>query len=138
MIFRTCSKLYRYVFYKLYRWSEAVNSKHERHEINAVMMLSLVVIANLGTIPAVIQLITGYEAFRILAIPKYYGAVIAIFMMIANFTLLKKYGFKKIIQEFSHERVPQQKFGNVLVTCYVLGSFLLLFASFALVAIRDY
>jgi ABC-type transporter Mla maintaining outer membrane lipid asymmetry permease subunit MlaE len=83
-MFKTCSKLYRYVFYKLYRWSEAVNSNHERHEINAVMMLSLAVITNLGTIPAVIQLITGYEAMRVFTIQKYYGAVVAVFMMIVN------------------------------------------------------
>ncbi len=138
MIFKTCARIYRYVFYKLYRWSEVINPPGSGlHDLSAIIMLSFAVMINLGTIPAIVQLITGYEAIAIFSIPKYFGAVIAIFIFFVNYVLLKKIGYKKIIQEFSQENPSQRKLGNTLVTSYVLGSLVLLFASFALVVFRD-
>ena len=137
MMFRGFLKYYTYIFYKLYIWSQKVDSGTKLHELNATMMLSLVTIFNLATIPAVIQLITGYKTLAIVAIPKYYAALFALFMMAVNYGLLKRIGFKKIIQEFSNENTRQRNLGNVLVACYVIGSFIFLAASFFLIANRD-
>lgn len=55
--------------------------------------------------------------------------ICAVLIMKMNFVLLKKIGYQNIIQEFSSENPRQRRVGNVLVGCYEIISFLLVFVS---------
>jgi hypothetical protein len=56
----------------------------------------------------------------------------------ANFAVLRWIGIKNIIKELGGEQPDHSKLNKTLVSCYEVGTVLLFFGSFILVAVRDY
>ena len=132
-----CSEAYQYLFYKFYRWSQKVNSESGWHEDNAVIMVSFMVMINLFTIPAVVQVLTGYKALALVDIPKIHGVWIAALIYTVNYSLLKyKIGYSNIIEKFEGESAQKRRKGNIIVVCYFFCSFIVLFASWVCIALR--
>ena len=139
MICRSCVQCYKYFFYKNYRWSLRVNKDRTGHETHAAIILSGTMGFNLlvifFSILSIFHLTTGYKVSTFLFDPKVHIymtigiGVCAVLIMKMNFVLLKKIGYQNIIQEFSGESPPQRKLGTVLVGCYEVISFLLVFVS---------
>ena len=132
MIFSKIAFAYRYIFYKLYGWTGKVNFRHEPDEIQAVIIISVTSFMYLlGIIISLLIInIDVVGVFNFDQLPKIVVILFIVVFFLMNLYILKyQIGFKKIIQEFSLENEQQVRRGNILVTCYVLGSFVLFFVA---------
>ncbi len=142
MICKACVQWYKYVFYKNYRWSLRVNTDRTGHESHATIILSGLMAFNffeiIFAIFSVVYLTTDYKISAVLLDPGIRGyvpiclGIFAILLLKMNYVLLRKIGYQNIIQEFSGESPRQRRLGTVLVACYAIGSFLLVFVSASL------
>lgn len=120
---------YKYIFYKLYRWSQAVNGESRLHEVNAVIMLTLTIAMYLFALAALMQL--PPINLRIFFVnPDIYGEIFVVLFSVIlfglNFYILKqRIGFGNIISEFENESAFKRKVGNSLAVLYVIGSLVL-------------
>jgi len=139
MIRRPCVQCYKYLFYKFYRSSLVTNKDRTGHETHAALILSGFMCFNFLEIAFVffsaIYLTTGHKPSLFLmdtGIRPYMPVVVgisALLIMKMNFIMLKNIGYQNIIQEFSNESQRQRRLGNVLVGCYGVISFLLVFVT---------
>jgi len=140
MICKICIQFYKYLFYKNYRWSLRVNTDRTGHETHATIILAGTMFFNsftiIVTVLAVIHKIAGCQVCGFLDNPNFpliiFSLVHGLFVLSLNFYLLKRIGYQNIIKEFSGESPRQRKLGNILVGCYEVISFLLVFASITL------
>jgi len=137
---RFCLQLYKQVFYRLYLWDKKISPFSRMHEWNAILTLSVYSFFNICSILAIVQLISGYKVIEILAVTHrpVYAVVTTIVVYMANFAVLRWIGIKNIIKELGGEQPDHSKLNKTLVSCYEVGTVLLFFGSFILVAVRDY
>lgn len=122
-VFLKLMRAYRYVYYKLYRWSEKVNPGEFYHEISAVVMISVTIGMNLLVMLIPILLTFNLKWPEGKGVPLLLAGIIGV----ANyFIFIRRERHKKIIKEFYKEGTIKRKRGNFLVACYVTGSPLLL------------
>lgn len=135
---------YKYTFYKLYRWSQAVNGESRYHEIHAVIMLSLTVAMFIFALLGLMNLIS-ISPISPQAISNSSDEDVAIFSVIfsaivfsLNLYLLKyRIGFDKVVKEYESEGERSRKIGGILVTCYVIASFILPISIWFFIALRN-
>lgn len=116
-----------------------VNKDRTGHESHAVIILSGTMVFNsfviLAAVLSLFYLTIGHRISAFLVDPRFHAArnigalLYALLVLKMNYVLLKKIGYQNIIQEFSGESPRQRRLGNVLVACYEIGTFVLLFVS---------
>lgn len=120
---------YEYLFYKLYIWSIKVNGEDYYNKASACFMVSAVLLLNAITFVAIFAIITG--VFIIPSnLPKVFGALAAVLVWLFNYIYFssgKRY--LKILDRYRNESEGNAKRGNIIVTSYVIGSFVLLVIS---------
>lgn len=132
MLLRRFSKFYKYIFYKLYRWSQLAKPNDSCHEMYALIILSIVLMVNLLTILLIIFIILQIFALgeiikEFFSMSEIYGVFIGISIFLMNYYLINKLiGYENIINDFSKENFREKKFGEIITGCYVIGSFFLL------------
>lgn len=122
-------KYYDYLFYKLFLWSVKVNGVDYYNKYSATLMITLVLFINIITVIVVISNITGFVIVWG-DIPKYIIVLMAIGLGLLNYSYFSfNDRSSKIVRRFNNENNINAKYGNIIVTVYVIGSFLLLFIS---------
>jgi hypothetical protein len=115
---------YEYLFYKLYQWSIKVNGKDYYNKASACFMISTVLIFNIITVLVIMDLLTELGPPNI---PKLVGGLFALACWILNYAYFSSGGrYQAIIDRYKNEGSYIAKRGNIIVSIYVIGSFVLM------------
>ena len=117
-------RAYEYLFFKLYQWSIKVNGADYYNKASACFMVSAVLILNAITAMVVIDLLTGIGPTHM---PKSVGVIFAGVCWAINYTYFSYRGrYLTVIERYNSESSNSAKRGNMIVTSYVIGSFVLM------------
>ena len=118
-------KLFDYLYYKLYR-AHLKGSLNDIAEFAALVLFCLLIFENFFVLSAFLR--------KVDLLPLFFTdkrQVIICFIVLlscCSFLFLYKKRYKKIIIKFEQETEVQRRKGNLIVSLYVIISFLLIFA----------
>jgi uncharacterized membrane protein len=116
-------KLFRYLFYKLCRWSEKVNHEWESHAFNAALLLSLAIFTNIMSVLLVLELTFELGALEVVIDHKYLALSIYAGITLASYILFeRKYGYERLSKEFSSETASAARRSNIATAAYIVLS----------------
>lgn len=129
-------KIYRYTFYRLYRWSQATHAPYEAHKYYGLLYLSAAMIMNIVALAVLLQAFLNFQTPGLVkANQALVGGGLAVLILGINYAILGRvYGLEKIIGEFEDESEDQARRGDVAVKAYFILSPLFLIGLFFLVA----
>ena len=112
--------IYKYIFYKLYRWSQTVNPPNDSHAFVALLLFSLSIMMNIFALPALLQVVFGYQLVVLIAGKRILAVGLGVLIFGINYFVLSRvYGFDQIVAEFENESIDRARRGVVAVTLYV-------------------
>lgn len=120
-------KAYRYLFYKLYKWSESLHGDEESHEYTAYLSLTLLIFVNMLTFFHLLMIMFN---FSIESNPfnKFEIVVFAyLFALPHYFLLIYRNKYFNIISEFENENKKDNRRGTIYIWIYIIATFALFF-----------
>ncbi len=118
-------KIPRYIFFKLYIWSIGLWGKNREPHINAVFLFAIFLSIN---IMDALLMLRNHFGISITHIPKIVGPILVFSIsIIIYFVYSYKDKYLKIKKEFENESSKQKLAGSIMVVCYLIISFLLLY-----------
>ncbi|GIV28674.1 MAG: hypothetical protein KatS3mg027_2488 [Bacteroidia bacterium] len=125
-------KIYRYIIYKLYTWSN--KRKTDTPVTNVILTLSFVHSIQLLTLNAIVSrffpnldVFNYFDDYTDKEKEKFVGLFFILFSALHYFVLYKKEYWDQYIEEFSHESDSERKKGTIWVISYLIGSIVLYF-----------
>ena len=113
--------IYRYVFYRIYRWALTAHGERDLPHLTALFLLTLSLFVNLMTLAGALGL-AGLPVFANLDRAKQIGVGVLIVLALANYRYLVHGGrLSQILEEFENRTVGSARSGSY-VAVYVLGS----------------
>lgn len=130
--------MYKYLYYRLYRWNKKVWGKDDIPEYNAMIMVALLSFINIFSIPFLVEAISG---IRILELPKLSKGAFFLFFLcfvsIHYFLLVHKGKYLNFEKEFKSETNDNIRKGGYLIVFYIIASISVLFGSWYLIYLRS-
>ncbi len=120
-------KAYKYLFYRIYSWNLKTWGEGDVPEYTAILVISLFMGFNLLSIFTFINLMAGYEIFKISEIPKSYIIIKYLILIFVNYFILVKGGkYIQIAKEFKKENKEARRIRTKLMWSYIIFTHLLL------------
>jgi hypothetical protein len=119
--------IYRYIFYRIYRWALSAHGERDLPHVTALFLLTLSVFMNLMTLAVVL----GLAGLRILdnaEQAKQVGVVVLVGLALANYRyLVHGKHLSNLLEEFENHTAEWGARSGSYVAAYVLGSLGLFF-----------
>lgn len=123
--------LYYLLFLRMYRWSERVNGRYENHRLNAVTMVTALLLIDVCSIYILLSLLFEGTGWLLKSIALWEVAVGSLVAFAVNFLLLgREVRAERIFSRCSHmEKMARPR---MLVRVFVVTSLALFLASWSL------
>ncbi len=118
-------KTYKYLYYKLCCIYQGKKDEQGNAHINAVILISFLILSNIVTIPLTLMAIFGKDIIATPTLPQNW--IIFLFAIAYGisqyFFLAHKKKYVKIVSEFKDENEEQRKSGLLYTWIYIVASF---------------
>lgn len=118
-------RTYKYLYYKLYCIYQRKKDGQGNAHINAVILISFLVLSNIVTIPLTLMAIFGKDIIALPTLPQNW--IIFLFAIAYGvsqyFFLVHNKKYVKIVNEFKDENEEESKSGLLYAWVYIVASF---------------
>jgi hypothetical protein len=131
---KKCYKLYRYLFFRLYKWNEHVLGREEMPSLNAFLFQSFFLFLHFITFVMLMQVVSRARAFDFFIEYKYLLFLVLVLDLVLNYFVLIYNGkSQKCFAEFERIDPKKRKQYNFVIALYALSILVIFIVSIVLV-----